>query len=296
MPEEATNPAAGDAVVTPATETAPASQETPKATETTAPEQPKTDTGEPAAEKTGEDDKGPKKPNRIDAKERVQQAVRRQRLAERERDAALRRLSELEKPIRPENYEQLDYEARDTIRVREAVRDESAVAARTEAERLEHERREAWAEARDARNEAFVEKLRDSEAANPGIFDRFSSVPVTEDMAQFIADSELGVEIANYLSQPANRREVDQLVRLTDPRMQPSREDLREADRILSRIEGRLSRAPPTRKATTAPNPGTTLAGANPSPRGFDPVTADDAAYSKRYRERREAARKEGRS
>jgi hypothetical protein len=287
--EATVTPAAGDAVSTPAPSSSTPAPEAPTQVQDTVQPTPEAVPGEPAAEqKAGEDDKG-KKPNRIDAKERVQQAVRRQRLAERERDAALRRLAELEKPIRPENYDQLDFEARDTIRVREAVRDESAATARTEAERLEHERRDAWVEARDARNEAFAERLSEAEAQSPGLFDRFSRVPVTEDMAAFIAESELGVEIANYLSQPANRREVEMLNRLTDPRMQPSRDDLREADRILSRIEGRLSRAPQVRKATQAPNPGTTLGGGNPSPKGFDPATADEAAFSERYRQRMKA-------
>lgn len=293
MTNEATvTPAAGEAVSTPAPSSAPA-PEAPTQVQDTAQPTPQAVPGEPVAEKAGEDDKG-KKPNRIDAKERVQQAVRRQRLAERERDAALRRIAELQTPIRPQNYDQLGFEDRDNIRVREAVREESAVTAKQEAERLENERREAWAEARDARNEAFVERLRDAETANPGIFDRFSRVPVTEDMAAFIADSDMAVEMANYLSQPANGRELEQLVRLTDPRMQPSREDLREADRILTRIEGRLSRAPQARKATTAPNPGTTLSGGNPSPRGFDPVTADDAAYSENYRRRMKAQAERG--
>ena len=288
MSEEATTPAAGGAVETPAPQTA---NQTSSATETPNPSQtpPETapDSGEPAAEKAGEEDR--KKPNRIDAKERVQQAVRRQRLAERERDAALRRLAELEQPIRPQNFDQLPFEERDSLRVREAVRQETAATARTEAERMEVERREAALEARDARNEAFVEKLRDSEARSPGIYDRFASIPVTEDMAAFIADSDRAVEMADYLSRPEARREVEQLVRLTDPRMRPSREDLREADRILSRIEGRLSKAPQVRRATQAPNPGTTLGGGNSAPSGRDPATMSDADYSKWYRDRQKA-------
>lgn len=292
MTDQATvTPAAGEAVVTPATTPAPTPTPDPAITDPASSPAATPESSAPDAASTGEDDKG-KKPNRIDAKERVQQAVRRQRLAERERDAALRRIAELEKPIRPQNFDQLDFEQRDQLRVREAVRAETAESARAEASVKEAERQEAYIEARNARNEAFGERLMEADKANPGLYERFASVPVTEDMAQFIAESDLSVEIANYLSMPANRREAEYLSRLTDPQGRPTREDLREADRILSRIEQRLSKAPQTRKATTAPNPGTTLAGGNPAPAGKDPGTMSDAEYSAWYRQRAKAAQR----
>jgi hypothetical protein len=296
MADEVTTPATGGAVespeVLPPLETgAPAAPVTPseKPVSEQAP-------GEPAADKSGEDQqyKGKEK-SHVNATERVQQAQRRQKPAERERDKALRRINDLERSIRPQNFDQLDFEARDSVRVREAVRQETAESTRAEAVRAEEERREALAEAWDARNEAFIEKLNAAEAANPGLFDRFASVPVTHEMAEFIAASDMSVEIANYLSMPANRREADHLARLTDPRGQPSREDLREADRIMSRIEARLSKAPQVRKATTAPNPGTTLNGTGaPANLSLAELAGKDdmAAYSAR----RKAAWKEGKS
>ncbi|CAA2139583.1 hypothetical protein [Hyphomicrobium sp. ghe19] len=93
----------------------------------------------------------------------------------------------------------------------------------------------------------------------PDFEQKVMSVPISQQVADFIYDSDKGGEVAYYLgSHPDVAHELDRLSK-TSPRL---------AERELGRIEARLS-APAAKTVSTAPKPAPILAG-GVSPLGFD--------------------------
>lgn len=301
MTDKATDPAAGGAVTTP-DPAAPTVEPSPEPTQTTQPPaeakpDPQKPPGEPEAAKEGEDEK---KKNRVPYDERIRQLTSRQRLAERERDRALARAHQAEAELaelRKKNVADLSYDQRERLNLDEALAERDLRQARLEARDRLSEFEQTREEARIARNQSFIEKLQEAEARMPGLYQSFARIPLTEPLAEFIGESELGVEIAHFLTKPENAKVLDELNELTfsDPRQRiyPRGEDLARANRIMARIEGRLEKAPPIRKATTAPAPGTTLNGATPSagPKTYAEMTDAEAAAYERKRRKEAAAR-----
>lgn len=228
-------------------------------------------TGAPDAAETGEDEDREQRRNRVSFQDRISQLTSRRRLAERERDRALSRAQTAEAElarIQRLNPEQLSYDEREDLRLRRVSLDSEVRRARQDARFAEEDTRLTAEEVRQERNSTFVEKVRAAEKTNPGLYDRFNAIPVTESMAQFIAESDLGVELAHLLTTKEVQAEVDRIIDLTfsDPRrgIHPDPADVERANRMLARLEARVTKAPPARKTTTAPNPGTTLNGKTP--------------------------------
>lgn len=162
--------------------------------------------------------------------------------------------------LRRANPEEMTYDQREQHRLETTLLQRDVRQARSE-ERI------AGDDARLNRNTAFVAACEEAEASGriPDLLDKFSKVSVTEPMAEFVGRSDVGPELAYALTLPENARALADVVALTDQQNRPTLADLREADRIMARIEAKLERASAkTRKATTAAHPGTTLNGGSP--------------------------------
>lgn len=261
--------------------------------------------GEPAADEQGQDEGKDKKRNRISASDRIQQLNG--RLKERghtirSKDQTISRLraqlNELQRPLLPAGTdpESLDFNARETLRTREAVRAENANQVRQNIRAEEAAINDELEAARDERNTTFQEALQEFEARDPGVFERFAKITVTEDMAEYISGSELAPELASYLTKPANAAELRQIQALTG--RSATARDVAEANRMLARIEARIEKAPTTRKHSTAPNQGTTLNGNVPPPGSKslrELAESDTSAYVARRQAEMAKERQQGR-
>lgn len=195
--------------------------------------------------------------------ERINEAVGKQRQAERDRDAARREAEELRKkiaPVDPSKYDDVSKLTADqvahTIDTREADRlDRRAVEAEDAAER--------------AIAEAWTERVADFEADNPDFKEVAYKAPIGERTSRLVAEMEDGPAIAYWLGKnPAEARRID---RLTD------RAKLVEMGRISARIS-----APPPRRTTQAPEPVNAVAGKNAGRSDFDPEKASMEAYAEK--------------
>jgi hypothetical protein len=235
----------------PAPQDTPANDGTPGTPESNAQEG--SGAGEPAAAKPLEGKQGEQERRKESVQERIDKAVFKQREAERREAAALARAAELERKLQPPPanapLEELDrYERRKDLvdwRVDE-LRSEAASANTTAVE--------AAYEKFAARAEAVADRI-------PDLIERFSdpNLPVSKIMGEFVADSDKGAEIANFLAD--NPNEAARIKLLSDAHQGVA----------LARLEARFSTAPPIRKVSTAPTPPPTVAG-NPSPAGKTPA------------------------
>jgi hypothetical protein len=229
------------------------------ATESAEAEAPVEATSEP--DKSDEDAK-PKPKSR--AQERIEQLARDKRNLLRQLSKSNQEIGRLraEKAPSEDDFADItDYQvAKLDRKVRESTleREHSSIAERAE-------------ELRQARSEAFAERMQ--EAAIPGFdLNRFySDVPVTEAMADVLMQSPRAAELANYLL--INRAEALGIAKLT-----PAEQAFQ-----MGRLEGRV--APPKPKhVSTAPKPVTTVSGqAHASGRSLDEMSYDE------FRKAREA-------
>lgn len=214
----------------------------------------------------------PEKPKQT-FQERMGDLYGRMKTAERQRDFALSELERLKKPlIEPEKRAELSLDELQRLDVREAVREDRAEEKRMEAER-------ALADVKAHRASVFTARLEDARERMPdfdSVFHR--DVPVTETMADIIADSEKGPEVAYYLGK--NLSEARQIASLP-PHLQGA---------AIARIEARVTSAPTVRKVSTAPQPPPILNGGS-APPSFDPSSASMDDYAKWYRERQKGNR-----
>lgn len=105
----------------------------------------------------------------------------------------------------------------------------------------------------EAKAEAVADRM-------PGLVDKFMALPVVSpEIANFVADSDKGAEVAFYLTQ--NQNEASRISRL-----HPYQQGIE-----LARIEGRLQVAPQVRKVSAAPPPVPSSPGA-PSPAQKSPA------------------------
>jgi hypothetical protein len=261
--EQATIPAAGGAVIPPEKIT-PVPGAPQDAVQPTPAEKAPGD--EPEAEKKGTEGEGEEdKRQRTDRYNRRIGQLTQQRNDYRARyEAEAEKNRRLSQPIAPQNVADLDYDQRDSLRTREAIRAERADEALSEAQRAEYESMAATAEIAATKIQAA-----DDPELDPILND--VSFPLTDDITEFLAESEHTVELARHLvKNPALARRLAHMTFRGDRqnRGTATRASMREADRILVGLEERLkaggSLNPASRKATKAPAPGTTLNGGSP--------------------------------
>lgn len=233
-------------------------------------DQPKaeTDIGDPEAVKPGDGEKedDAKKQKRNSAKERISQLTQQRNEARARAAAAEARAAALLRQQRPPS-EDASVEEFDEYRFRRAVRAENADLARGEAASAQREAASVRLAAFQAKAEAVSERM-------PGLVEKFCSLPaVSEEMADFVVDSEKGAEVAFYLA--SNPAEATQIARL--PQYRQGLE--------LARLEARLTAAPTVRKTSNAPPPPKTLKGGT-NATAKDPADMTEEEYSKWYRER----------
>lgn len=191
-----------------------------------------------------DEQKKPQKRNRNSAQERISELTAKLRAAEHSARSAERRLKELQKPVQSQGKpEELTFDEAEAKRLREAIRAERA-------NEVEHEQRMQLAQVTAQRNALFQAKVDSVAERMPDLWDRFDQVPCSEFAADFIAESEKTVELAHFLA--SNPKEAHRIARLPDARQGIE----------LARIEGRLEKAPTTRKVSAAPPPHTKIAGA----------------------------------
>ncbi len=231
----------------PAQQETPANGQTPGTPESNA--QGGSGAGEPAAATPdGEQGDEAKEKKRQSVQERIDQVTAARRSAERRANAAEARAAELEKQLTPPP-QHASLEEHDEYRMRKVFREEQV-------RQLRHERDDAADDAHQAMRTKFQVKAEAVADRMPGLFEKFAENPdlkVSAVMADFVAESEKGAEVAFHLVQ--NPREAARIAQL--PPLQQGIE--------LARLEGKLSVAPQIRKASTAPSPPPTVTG-NPSP------------------------------
>jgi hypothetical protein len=227
----------------PAPQETPANGQTPGTGESNA--QPGSGAGDPAATPTG--DKGEQERKKQSAQERINEVTAKRREAERREAAALARVAELERRLQPPPVN-APLEEVDRYERRKDLVDWRADELRVEAAAAKRDAAQATYEKFVARAEAVADRI-------PDLIERFSdqSLPVSPVMAEFVADSDKGAEIAHFLAD--NRAEAARIASLS-----PAHQGIE-----LARLEGKLSVAPQVRKVSTAPNPPSTVTG-NPSP------------------------------
>lgn len=245
----ATTPAAGEAV-TPAQTTTPAtpSTETTQTTQTSDPQVAETPSEAGAETPEAEEPKARKR----SAAERIQQLSRRAKDAEGRERAARAEIARLRKPIAA-NVDNLDYDQRERLRMREALREERL---ETAEQHVTHARDDAV----EATHETIFAKIEEAADRFPDLMDKIVAINLSQDTVDYLAGSEKGADLAHHLA--TNPGVADKLHRLTDPRT-ATRSSLRDADRLMAQLEASIAKPQP-RKATTAPNPGSTLNGGTP--------------------------------
>lgn len=160
-----------------------------------------------------------------------------------------------------------------------AVLDYSRAVARQEArEELKKEREQQTANERksnwEKRQEEFIKSkpdYREKVLENP-------SLAVTNEMAQVIAESDLGPEIAYYLGE--NEEKAAEIARLS-----PTRQAV-EIGRIEARLEAAKQAPPPPPKQSEAPPPVPKIEAVDPVV-SKDPKDMSDSEFSKWYRKKR---------
>lgn len=241
-----TKPLPGPELNIPAPEAA--TQDTqPSAAETQAPGTPEPKEGTP--EGTREDDS--KKANKVPAKERINQLTAQRNEWQMRAMAAEAEAQRLRQPLQPPGPDATQDEV-DRFNVKAAVREARAEEV---AQQAQHATEAAWQSMRatfEAKAEAVSDRM-------PGLKEAFLALPVvSNEVANFVSDSDRGAEVAYYLTQ--NQNEATRISRL-----HPYQQGIE-----LARIESRLTAAPQVRKTTTAPPPPPKISGA-PSLGAKDP-------------------------
>ncbi len=220
--------------------------------------------GEPEPDKkTDEGEKEKPKP-KSRAQERIEQLARDKRNLQRQLGKRTQEIGRLRAETMPREEDYADHTSYQADIIDRRLR-ENAVA-RDMADLGEQEK-----ELRNARNEAFAERL--AEAAIPGfnINSFFQTVPITEPMADVIANSDVAAHLADYLSK--NLQEAHRIAGLSPL----------EQAAATARLEARV--VPPKPKhISSAPKPVTTIGGqAHPGSRSPDQMSMSE------YRAWREA-------
>lgn len=256
-----TKPLPGPALNIPAPEAA--TQDTqPPAAETQESGTPEPQEGKP--EGTGEDES--KKPNKVPAKERINQITAQRNEWQMRAQAAEAELQRLRQPLREPGPNATQDEV-DRFNVKSAVREQRAEEVASEAAQAS----EAAAALRAATIQAKAEAVADR---MPNLMQQLQALPtLSEACVEFMASSDKGAEVGYFLTQNPN-----EAARISA--LHPYHQGIE-----LARIEARLTAAPQVRKTTSAPPPPPRLTG-SPSAAAKDPADMSQAEYSAWYRER----------
>lgn len=193
------------------------------------------DAAETKAETEAPDD-GQEKPKKSRFQERIDRLTADKYQAEREARHLRDQLEKLKSRQDPE-YDPQDYEAAENARLRRVMREEQSSAIEIEAEQAARNAAERRAAIFQARLEEAKETIPDLEQS----MERFAQLPVTQESAELIAESDKAAHIAHYLSRnPTLAYEIANM----SPAMQ---------GRAIAQIEHRVSL--PTKKASKAPPP-----------------------------------------
>lgn len=223
-------------------ETTPNAQTEPEATEG---EKPEAAEGDAPEKSEGAKPEADKRPSR--SAERISQLVRERNEAEVRAFAAEQKLKQLRRPIPvKEDAPQL---YRDAAELRNAERG-------LEAEETAESLKTAQAEVGQLRFTIFSEKVGD-----PAVVEAFCKLPrVSVELADLVTESEHAKALATRLAN--NPVEARRLSNLPPHRLGAE----------LARMEADLSKQPPVRRVSQAPEPSTHLKGGS-SPAAFDPHT-----------------------
>lgn len=237
--------------------TPPAAAETPKEA-TPAPE---------AATETPPPEK-PKKP----ASERISELYAQKKEAERRAQSAESEAYRLREQLRaPSRAAADDFAAQDTERVMKAVKSERFEQTVQEMESNRQEAARHQSELFKTKVDAARERMPDIDTA----ISEFLRLPLSQQAAEILVESDKAPEIAYYLSK--NPGQAERLFNMP-PHMQGAE---------LARIEARVASAPTVRKTSAAPPPVPTINGAS-SPSGRkDPSEMSTEEYADWYAERR---------
>lgn len=204
------------------------------------------------------------------ASERIGELYGRMKAAERERDMAIQEAQRLRQPVVDQSqWDQLTYEQQQAVQVRQAVRQERSDEMVREAERRAYE-------SQQTRASMFQERLESVRGTIPDIDAVINDphLPVSEIGARFIQESDVGPQVAYWLSQ--NRADAARIARL-DPYSQAFE---------MGRIEQRITAAPVARKVSQAPAPVPRVGGGATSG-AKDPAAMNEDEYAAWYRARR---------
>lgn len=209
------------------------------------------DPGESAAEQQDNDDSqskdGEEKPNRVPAKKRIPELVAQRNAAEREAERLRKENDRLRKNATQPVPDDATLDQVDDIRIKRTL-------AQDRLENNEERLKEVEAEAWNKRTEAFAERAAESADRMPGLMDKLKALPnVSDHMADFMVESDKGVEVAWFLT--ANAAEATRIARLP-----PTKQGIE-----LARIEARVSPAT-VRRNSQAPDPPSQIKGAGGGP------------------------------
>lgn len=193
----------------------------------------------------------PKQKPRSRFQERIDNLTQARRDAERRAEQAERKAAlAYQRLQRAGLVDPNDWDATQAATVSKALAESQIEDARAEYEDAARQRETLDIETRAARKDAFVDRVQESLDRMPDFFQVFNdSLPVTDHMAELIAESPSGVEVAYYLGK--NPNEAARIASL--PLLKQAAE--------LVRLEARVT-PPKTRKISNAPQPPTKISGA----------------------------------
>lgn len=170
------------------------------------------------------------------ASERVQQAVTRQREAERETQRLRERLAQLEGKIKAPNADDYTDPAKLTVDQLNYSLDQRRV------QDLKEQHADATQAAEQARAVAWVERVQDFKADNPDFEQVAFAAPIGRETSLMVADMEDGPAVAYHLGKnPALARQIEGMPE-------------RQRPFALGKIAAQVT-APPPRRITNAPAP-----------------------------------------
>jgi len=261
------NNAPAAAAETPAstTETALESNPAPEAaTQETTTQQPAAETqntGTPEPQEGQPEGQEDGKRNKKSATEFINELKQQRNSYKTQLEAAQADLARLRQPLRPPGPDagQDEY---DRHNVKAAVREARAEEVQQQAVFVAEQAHATMRATFHAKADAVADRM-------PGLAQAFEALPVvSNEVAEFVADSDVGAEVAYYMTQ--NPNEAARISRL--PAYQQGIE--------LARIESRISAAPKVRKTSNAPPPPPRMGGAS-STTAKDPGSMSMEEYAK---------------
>jgi hypothetical protein len=184
-------------------------------------------------------------------------------------------------PLKPPTRADHDY---DEGKYEAALLEYSRAIARQEVQ--ETLKREREQEAEGKRKQSFQQRQDEFIKSHPEYREKVlenDTLPITQDMARVIAESEMGPEVALYLAE--NEEKAAQIAQLS-PFLQA-----RELGRIEARLEAAKVTPPPAPKLSEAPPPVPKIDATDPAIPNKDPSKMSDSEFAK-WRKRQIAQRR----